>query len=185
MDISKNEVILLLLNLVGLGVMVVFGYLFFSAIFWLRPEEGARGLEALHISTIAGWFALTAAIILLTAFHIVLHEVVHGVFFWIFTHSRPKFAFRWVYAYASAPDWFIPRNPFLVTTLAPFVLISLGGLLIFGIAPTGWLLPTWFVVTMNAGGAVGDLAVAAWLLRQPPDCLAQDKGDAVTLYVPN
>lgn len=182
MDISKSEAILLLLNLIGLAAMVGFGFVFFKAIVWMRPREVASGIQLLQLTTSAGWLWIAVAVILLTLFHVILHEAIHGLFFWVFTRSRPKFAFRWAYAYASAPDWYIPRNPFLITTLAPFVLISLGGLALLGSAPVSWLLPTWFVITMNAGGAVGDLAVAIWLLTQPPDSLAQDKGDAVTLY---
>lgn len=183
-DVSKSESLLLLLNLIGLAVMVGFGYLFIKALLWMRPEEGVRTLRLLQIASFSGWLVVAAAVIGLTVFHVVLHEAIHGIFFWIFTRARPRFAFRWAYAYASAPDWYIPRDPFLITTLAPFVFISLAGLVILGTAPTNWLLPTWFVITMNAGGAVGDLIVAGWLVRQPPVCLAQDKGDAVTLYLP-
>lgn len=183
-DVSKSESLLLLLNLIGLAVMVGFGYLFIKALLWMRPEEGVRTLRLLQIASFSGWLVVAAAVIGLTVFHVVLHEAIHGIFFWIFTRARPRFAFRWAYAYASAPDWYIPRDLFLITTLAPFVFISLAGLVILGTAPTNWLLPTWFVITMNAGGAVGDLIVAGWLVRQPPVCLAQDKGDAVTLYLP-
>lgn len=183
-DVSKSESLLLLLNLIGLAAMVGFGYLFIKALLWMRPEEGVRTLRLLQIASFSGWLVVAAAVIGLTVFHVVLHEAIHGIFFWIFTRARPRFAFRWAYAYASAPDWYIPRDPFLITTLAPFVFISLAGLVILGTAPTNWLLPTWFVITMNAGGAVGDLIVAGWLVRQPPVCLAQDKGDAVTLYLP-
>lgn len=183
-DVSKSESLLLLLNLIGLAAMVGFGYLFIKALLWMRPEEGVRTLRLLQIASFSGWLVVAAAVIGLTVFHVVLHEAIHGIFFWIFTRARPRFAFRWAYAYASAPDWYIPRDLFLITTLAPFVFISLAGLVILGTAPTNWLLPTWFVITMNAGGAVGDLIVAGWLVRQPPVCLAQDKGDAVTLYLP-
>ena len=184
MDISKNEAVLLLLNLIGLVAMAAFGFLFFRAVVWMRPDDIAPALRILQVTQGAGWLWIVVAVILLTAFYVMLHEAIHGIFFWAFTRARPKFALHWSYAYASAPDWFIPRNPYLITSLAPFVLISLGGLVILGISPVSWLLPTWFVITMNAGGAVGDLAVAIWLLTKPSTSLAQDRGDAVTLYSP-
>ena len=183
LDVSKNEKLLLLLNVMGLVGMVFSGWLFLKIIFWLRPDDTA-GAFRFEMHAFFETVLVIAVILALLAFHIILHEAIHGVFFWLFTRSRPRFAFRWTYAYAAAPDWFIYRNPFLITTLAPLVLISLGGLVVFAVAPPAWLLPTWFVVIMNAGGAVGDLMVAGWLLRQPPGCLAQDCGDAVTLYVP-
>ena len=184
LDVSQDQRLLFILNLVGLFVMVIAGWLFFRYAAWLRPADLARALQPLQDRSLIGVVSLVAAILALFIFHIVVHEAVHGLFFWVFTHSRPRFAFRWAYAYAAAPDWFIPRDLFLITTLAPFVLITLAGLLLIAFAPPAWLLPTWFVITMNAGGAVGDLAVAAWLLRQPPTCLAQDRGDAVTLFLP-
>lgn len=185
LDLTKDERLLVILNLVGLAALVGFGWLFSRCIFWLRPQGTAGEFQILQINGWSGIITLIAAILGLTALHIVIHEAIHGVFFWFFTHSRPLFAFRWYYAYAAAPDWFIPRNPFLITTLAPLVLISLGGLVILRFAPGPWLLPTWFVMSMNAAGAVGDLLVAIWLLRQPVTCLAQDCGDAVTLFVPH
>jgi hypothetical protein len=184
LDVSASERLLLILNLAGLLMLAASGWLFFRAAIWLRATDAARAIQILQISTLPGWIGLIAAILALTALHIILHEAIHGVFFWVFTRSRPRFAFRWAYAYAAAPGWYIPRNPFFITTLAPLVVITLVGLLIFAAAPLGWLLPTWLVITMNAGGAVGDLAVALWLLRQPATCLAQDRGDAVTLFVP-
>ncbi len=183
LDISKNERMLLLLNLGGLALLVFCAWLFMRILFWWRPADAA-GVFRFSLHTIPQILVVIGAILALSVFYIVLHESFHGVFFWLFTRSRPKFAFRGAYAYAAAPDWFIPRNAFLVTTLAPLVFISLAGLVLFVFVPPAWLLATWFVVIMNASGAVGDLAVAGWLLRQPACCLAQDRGDAVTLYVP-
>lgn len=185
LDVAHDQRLLIILNIAGLFCLALGGWLFFRAAFWLRPQDAASGLGTLSVSTLAGWAALVAAILALTAMHIILHEAVHGIFFWIFTRARPRFAFRWAYAYAAAPGWYIPRNPFFVTTLAPLVVLSLAGLLVMAAAPAAWILPTWFVITMNAGGAVGDLAVAAWLARQPPGCLVQDRGDAVTFFLPS
>ncbi len=184
LDVGSNDRLLLVLNLVGLLALALSGWIFFRALLWLRPTDGARAIQSIQVFTLASSLQAIAVILILTVLHVILHEAIHGVFFWLFTRSRPRFAFRWAYAYAAAPSWYIPRNPFLVTTLAPLVVITLAGLVLFAIAPSAWLLAIWFVITMNAGGAVGDLAVAIWLLRQPPTCLAQDRGDAVTLFVP-
>ncbi len=183
LDVSKNERLLLLLNLAGLVGLAFSGWLFFRILVWLRPTDTASAFR-FEIRSIGGTVFLIGVVIVLMVFHIILHEAIHGLFFWLFTRSRPQFAFRWVYAYAAAPDWYIPRNLFLITTLAPLILISLAGLVVFFAAPTAWLLPAWFVIIMNAGGAVGDMLVAGWLVGQPPACLAQDRGDAVTLFVP-
>jgi hypothetical protein len=184
LDVSANQRLLLILNLIGLLIIGFSGWLFFRALLAVRPGDTARILQQVQKFTIAGTVELIAAIVALTIVYVILHEAIHGIFFWLFTRSRPLFAFRWSYAYAAAPDWYIPRNAFFITTLAPLVLITLAGLVLFYLVPAAWLAPIWYIIMMNAGGAVGDLAVAGWLLGQSSACLAQDRGDAVTLYVP-
>jgi len=181
-DISNNRRLLVILNMAGMLLMVFFGWIFFRAMVWLRPADALRLAGSASIEGLLEWVLLFAAIFALMALHIVVHEAVHGLFFWIYTGNRPRFAFKGAYAYAAMPGWYIPRGAFFITTLAPFVVISLIGLLMMRLTP--WLLPIWFVITLNASGSAGDLLVAAWLLLQPPGCLAEDRGDAVTLYLP-
>ncbi len=182
-DLSKDKRLLVILNLASLPLFFFFGWLFFQPIIWLRQVDLFEMAAQTQISSISDWIGLGGIIIGLSAVQILLHELIHGVFFWWYTRSRPRFAIRLTYAYAAAPDWFLPRNEYLVTSLAPFVVMSVAGVLLFAAAPAVWLLPTWFAITLNAGGSIGDLLVAVWLLRQPVTCLAQDRGDAVTLYV--
>lgn len=117
-------------------------------------------------------------------FMVLIHEGIHGFFFWLFTHSIPKFAFKGTYAYAAAPGWYFSRKQYFITALSPFLLISLAGLMFMLFFPPAWFIPLLLVMVFNAGGAVGDLWVAIWLLTQPSGCLAHDSGDATTLYIP-
>lgn len=184
LDIARDRNLVIILNIAGLILVALSGWLFFQAIIRFRPDDAARGLSRVTIHNLIDLAGLIFWILLLTVVHVILHEAVHGLFFWIFTGARPRFAFRWTYAYAAAPGWFIPRNAFLVTTLAPLILISLGGLAMVPIFPPAGLLATWYILTMNAGGSVGDLLVAVWILRHTRHCRIQDRGDAVTLYLP-
>jgi hypothetical protein len=181
-DIKKDRRLLIFFNLAALVLMVIAGGLFFRAAAWLRPDNGSLSSPEVRISSIPEVAIILTWIIGLTVLYVVIHELIHGLFFWLFTGRKPVFAFHWNYAYAAAPDWFIQRNPFLITTLAPLVLISAAGLLVMAVGPQSWLLATWFVITMNAAGAVGDLFVAIWLLFKPASALVQDRGDALTLF---
>ena len=181
-DVKQNQRLLLLLNIAGLFVLCLSGWLLFQWMVLVRPADLANGIQFFSFGTPLALFGLIAGILALTALHIVLHEALHGIFFWLFTRSKPRFAFHWTYAYAAAPQWYIPRGPFLITTLAPLVVITLIGMLIFLFAPLEWLAPTWLVVVMNAGGAVGDMLVAFRLLRLPTSTLINDRGDAVTFF---
>lgn len=184
LDITKDKRALIFLNFVGLLMLVLTGWFFAQTILWLRgPESMADGFR-LEINNLWQVVILLGSVTLLTVFYVSLHEATHGVFFWWFTRTKPIFAFRWTHAYAAAPDWYLPRNSYLMTALAPLVMITILGLAVILVAQTSWLGAIWFVLTMNASGSVGDLLVAGWLLRQPPACLARDRGDSVTLYVP-
>jgi len=182
-DLSQNLRALIWLNVIGFGLFLVSGTIFIRILYWLRPQDAASGL-ILNINGAQSILEIVAAFVALYAGMILLHEAIHGLFFWTFTGERPVFAVRWTYAYAAAPGWFLPRNLYFVTALSPLVGISLLGLVVFAVAPPAWFLPALVVVVANASGAIGDIWVALWLLRHPPACLARDQGDAVTLYLP-
>lgn len=183
LDFSEKTTALVFLNLLGGVVFVVFGWAFLQFAGWARPEFAMRELS-FTFNSLGDLLIPVFGMIGLLAGMIVLHEAIHGVGFWLMTRSRPQFAFQGAYAYAAASGWYLPRTPYLLTTLAPFGVISAVCMLLVGLVPISWILPIAFFATMNAGGAIGDGLVAYWLLRQPPSCLALDQGDATTLYLP-
>lgn len=184
-DLKKNRPLLLILNVIALVVMAASGLLFFQAIIRLRPGDAAQAMQTVKVSSLIQFGIVIGVILGLIILHVLIHEAIHGVFFWAFTHERPQFAFQLTYAYAAAPDWYLPRNLYFITAVAPLVFITLGGLALIPVLPLAWVLPVWFTITMNAGGSAGDLMVAGWLLMQPPECLANDAGDTVSLFVPS
>lgn len=176
----KDQKMLILSNLAGLVLLVIFGYLFIAYSTAVRPESAGVFLSI----KLEGLQALRTVLVLLLVIFITLtlHEAVHGLGFRLLANARPIFAFRGAYAFAAAPGWYIPRNQYLVIGLAPFVIISLVGLGLIAIAPPAWILPLIIACVINASGAVGDLWVAVILLRQPATALANDLGDDITIY---
>jgi len=183
LDLSKDRRALLIMNVAGFALMIGFGWLFLQAAMWMRPADIGHGL-IFEINGFVGGLEMLLGALLVTAVVIILHEAAHGLFFWIYTHSRPVFAYRIYYAYASAPGWYLPRNQYLVTSLAPFVLLTGLGLALLAVLPPAWFLAVLAFMTFNASGAIGDLVVAIWLIKQPHSCLAQDYGDSIALYLP-
>ena len=118
----------------------------------------------------------------LTVIILLLHEGIHGLFFWVFSRSRPVFGLRPLYAYAGAPTWFFPRRQYAITALGPLVIIAAVGLLFLMVAPAGWVLMIAFLVAINTGGAIGDIFVFNRLLKSSPTSFANDTGDVVTFY---
>jgi hypothetical protein len=182
LDITKDARMMVGLNVLGLILLVLGGWFFFVAITALRPQDAYGQFSVLFSANLVETLLFVGAVLALTVLHVMIHEAIHGIFFWKYTRTRPLFAFRWTHAYAAAPAWYLPRNQYLITALAPLVVITLLGLLLAWVVPASWLLPLWFILTSNAGGSVGDMWVAGWLLLQPVSCLANDRGDAVSLY---
>jgi hypothetical protein len=126
-------------------------------------------------------FGVLIGAILLT---MLIHELIHGLFFWIFTRKRPLYGFKGIYAYAAAPDFYIPRDQFLLIGLAPFVLISLLGIALLPFTSLAVALTLVLIMTMNAAGAVGDFYAVGFLLTQPSTALIRDFGDGMVYYCP-
>lgn len=188
LDARTSKVLPLVLALVGLVVMAFTSWLSYRALFALRPADAQRIFQGSTAFAINGWYDLMGVFLAVLAFlvsyiiMISLHEAIHGLFFWRFTRSRPQFAIHMPFVSASAPGWYIPRNPYLIIELAPLVVLTLSGLAMLSIAPSAWLVPAWLMITLHTAGSAGDLLVAVWLLLQPPTCLAHDNGDAITLF---
>jgi hypothetical protein len=110
--------------------------------------------------------------------------MVHGIFFWIFTHERPKFAFKGIYAYAAAPGWFLPRDQYVVVGLSPLIVISLLSIFLSPIVSQNIIPYLFFIAIFNAAGALGDMVVVYWVLRQANTPLIQDQGDKFLAFWP-
>jgi len=176
-DLSKDRKLLIALN--GGSVLLFFfsGWLILNLAAILRPALFLNQFEftPLGICLFLGAYSLM----------IVIHELIHGFFFWLFTKEKPSFGFKFLCAYAAAPNWYIPRKPYLVITLAPFVLITFIGLILLPVVPMLFLLPLCSIIAANLAGSIGDLFVFCWLLKQPSSLIVQDFGDAMTIYLPS
>lgn len=176
-DLKQNVRLAVLLNLAAIPLFFAAGWFFLQIIAQIRPDANQL------------WGALSGTgnliLLLLSVFvMIVLHEMVHGLFFWVFTRDRPVFAFRFLYAYAAAPDWYIPRNQYVIIGLAPLFVISLIGIFLFFGLPIYGVAYTLLLVSFNAAGAVGDLAICLWLLTRSPNLMICDQGDAARVFGP-
>lgn len=174
-DLKENPRLAIILNLAGIPLFFAAGWFFLKIISYLR-------IDASQLWGILGGLGNLLIVLIGIAFVIFLHEVIHGIFFWIFTQSRPKFAFKLIYAYAAAPEWYIQRNQYLVIGLAPLMLISILAILLFLILPPYGVALTLILASINVAGAVGDIAVTGWLMTKSRTVLINDSGDAVIVF---
>ncbi|MBN2501314.1 MAG: DUF3267 domain-containing protein [Anaerolineales bacterium] len=176
LDLSKNILALIALNAAALPIFFIAGWVFIRLSIWLRPAYWQGGeILALGLGELIG--VLIAIVLML-----VIHEAIHGIFFWIFTKERPRFGFHGLYAYAAAPDWYLPRNKYLVVGLAPLVLISVVGVLVMPITPLVAFPALFTLLVLNAAGAIGDIYVTLRLLFGPEDVFVNDHGDKFAVF---
>ncbi|MFL7791252.1 MAG: DUF3267 domain-containing protein [Anaerolineae bacterium] len=187
LDFSENKAVLVAVNVAGLLLMGVFIWL--AVVFLGQVYHEVDVVQALW-SVTGGATGLGArAIVVIVALAVtlgvgVIHESVHGLFFWIFTRERPVFGAKSLYLYAGAPGWYLPRSRHVVVGLMPLVVITAVGFILALVVPVTaavWIL---LVVVANASGAAGDLLAVVWLLRQPLETLVKDTGVTLTIYQP-
>ncbi len=114
--------------------------------------------------------------------YIVLHELTHGIFLWLFTKVKPKFGFVGWAAYCGNTAY-CDKPRYLVVALAPVVVwgIIFGVLNVFFHSDI-WFWCIWLLQIVNVSGAAGDLFVSVKMLSYPKDILVQDTGLAMTVY---
>ena len=181
-NLATSKGLAILLNIVGTVIALLSMWLLLGLIFRVHPELRPAASSINFGMREVG--RITAILLGLTVFNTVVHELIHGFFFWRYTGSRPVFALKLSYAYAAAPEWFIPKRQYFVVALAPLVVIDAAALLVIWLGPAGWAVPAAIVAAVNTGGAVGDLWVVIRLLFCSPACMVQDKGDGISFHEP-
>lgn len=184
-SLKKNKTLLLWLNVLAVPWSMLCALFFVTMVNLLRPLN----FEIRSIVFPMGiWLVVLGIVVglLITLFVAVLllHELTHGLFFWLFTRSRPAFGFKGWYAYTAAPGWYLPRAQFLVVGGAPLILLSLLGGVLLLVVP--WVVVPWvlWMLIGNAAGAIGDLYMLARLTLAPRAVVLEDRGDEMTWYVP-
>jgi hypothetical protein len=186
-DVAGNKWLMIAVNALGLVLMGLFIWLAFWFMGLVFPGMDvilALWSVAGGVTGLGGRLIIIVVALAITLGVGVIHELVHGLFFWVFTRERPAFGAKSLYFYAGAPGWYLPRSRHVVVGLSPFVVVTIACLLVTLLVPpavAAWLL---LAVVANAGGAAGDLVAAVWLLRQPQGALVCDTGLALTVYRP-
>lgn len=182
-DLIRNQKIFVVINFVGVLLFLLFGWLFVEFFRLVRPDDLDR-MQSFKIESISSVINVFFALIFTLFAMVVVHEGAHGIFFWIFTRSRPRYAFKGFYAYATAPGWYLPKKIYMIIAVAPFLLITLCGIVLTNFVTYSLLIPLLILLTLNASGSVGDLFVFVWLIGKPEKSLALDEGERIIVYLP-
>lgn len=177
-DLASNKKMAIVLNLAGLGILLLTFWLLAIFANKVHPELSNTSFKlAINLVNLL-------LLVLILVISMAVHEMIHGAFFWFFTRSRPVFGLGLSYAYAAAPDWYIPKRQYWIIGLAPLLLIDLAGLLVMTFFPPAALVPAAVAIGFNTGGAVGDLWIVYRLFRASASCLVRDTGHSVHFFQP-
>jgi hypothetical protein len=173
-NLKKNKRLAVLLNVVA----------FFVFILSFIPLSIFGGVIRSGTANFSGSITVGTMLILigLTVIVLIIHELIHGLLFWVFTRSKPVFALHLLYAYAGAPNWYIPSRQYAFIALGPLVIIGVVGLFLMLLVPVSWILMIAFLVALNTGGAIGDIYVFARLLKGYKTSIVNDTGNIFTFY---
>lgn len=173
-NLKKDKRLTILLSIAAFIVFILTFYLLTGFIALVRPEVKNFSVT-ITIGMMLSALGLTVAVL-------IIHEIIHGLFFWSFSRGMPVFALRPMYAYAGAPTWFFSKRQYAITALGPLVIIGTLGLLLLLLAPIGWIPMIAFLVALNTGGAIGDVFVFNRLLKCSSTSFVNDTGEVVTFF---
>lgn len=194
LDLSRDIGVLIKLQIAVLLSFIPVGWVFLLATFALRPAAREVlpqwGLFDLNFDN--GFFVqliisppLVFSLLLATILVIFIHEAIHGLFFYLYTNRRPRFGFKILYAYAASPEGvYINRSQYFIVGLSPLLVMTFVGVLLLPVLPLIAIPSLVFTLILNASGSVGDVAMMAWLLRQPKEALIKDTGIMVSAFGP-
>jgi hypothetical protein len=177
LNLKQNKVAMWGMNLGSVLLLFLFGWLFLVYVQQIRPGILA---EVVLLSFNPLYFVIS--LIAVFAAMIVLHELIHGIFFYFFSRQLPKFGLRGWYAFASAPGWFFPRRQYLVISLAPIICISMLGMILLAILPAEAMVLILFAVIINAASSIGDLWITLKLAFERRSVAVEDVGDGMYFY---
>lgn len=113
------------------------------------------------------------------------HEALHGLPLWTFTGEHPLLSMRardgW--AYAAAPNWWLPRNHYLLVLLLPVSALTPLLLALMPVTPAPLLALLGWSVVRHVADSNADLYVA-WQLLERPASYLHDTGKVFTFWEP-
>lgn len=189
-NLSQNKLVLLSLSVLAAILLCASIWCLTNLIPFLRPNSAAL-LISENIFTVlpqGGWrmtipSTWVVGAVLATPLVIVIHEAIHGLFFWLLTGKFSHFGFKGLLVYTATPRGvYLRRNQYLIVGLSPLVILSFIGVLLLLFLPVNALATLICFISFNISGSVGDIAVSVWILQKPANALIEDKGTSLIVY---
>ncbi|MFA5542268.1 MAG: DUF3267 domain-containing protein [Bacilli bacterium] len=170
---AKDSKTILWLNIVAVVMLVIVGLPFIL----FKPYD---------ISSLDTFFTFLIIILPSMFMYIVLHELIHGLVYKLYTKQKLTFGFTLFVAFCGVPNIYIKKKAALVAVLAPFVFFSIILIPVILIVPANlFYLISLFIFCLHFSGCVGDFFVAYILIKSKGEVIINDTGPKQTFYILN
>lgn len=168
LNLLEDEKVIKKLNIAALVIMAIcYGVL-------LLPPFNQHNFQSISFLLEIGAIIISFLVI------VIIHEGIHGIFFKIFNlKGQVKFGFKNGMAYATSPGSLYLKWQFFMISIAPFVLLTTGLLLIMNTWPYAWLR---LLVAAHSGACAGDFYWCYLLLKTPKNLLVEDTEVGLTFH---
>ena len=178
---KKQLIISYFLRAIG---VIVFGYIFLLITNILANDSEVVLKELINIE-IKSLPAILSVILIIIDVSIVifLHELIHASVVFLTHRQKPRIGIRGLIVYAAAPESVLTKTQFIITALAPFLLISIIGCMLIFFIPQSFLSWIFIPTVVNAAAAAGDFMAVLWALKQPENAKFIDEADITYAYI--
>ncbi|SJZ50068.1 Putative zincin peptidase [Pilibacter termitis] len=171
MNLLENKKTIFWLNIVSIPLfflfLAIFGFL--NAI--INPAESNVNW---------GSFELPTLFLIILAF--LLHEGIHGIFFKLFyPEGKVKFGYKNWCLYTTSPRSYYRKKAFFCISMAPFLLISLGFIVLFALSILSKPILV-FLASLHAAGCIGDFYISFLVMKEPNDVWIEDTEVGMSFY---
>jgi len=164
-DMKNNRKEFRRINIMSILLLIPF-------IIGLMITEQNFTMDGVHIVTAIAGFALS----------IIIHELVHGIFFKMGRRADVRFQFHGFAASASAPGTYFKKGHYLMVGLAPAVLVNTLLVILMALLTGGFVFAVYFILAFHFAGCAGDFYVTWRLMKMPADTLIEDYGVGMRFY---
>ena len=170
MDLQKNTKLAVFVNVLALVIAAV--------VFWIGLLLKPTTLDSENpFKTLMS----TVVVFVLVIVYMVLHELVHGIFFKKYSGEKAKYGVTGLYAFAKS-DAYYNKKEVNIIELSPIVILGVILVVLNVIFSTTLFWYVFIIQIINISSAVGDLYFACVLRKMPDDILIKDDGVSMTIY---
>lgn len=141
-------------------------------------------LDGIHLSWNPLYLLHILTVIGIVLAYTVIHELTHGLVYWLFTRRRLSFGFVGSMAYCGVPGIYVKRDVAAASCIAPFVIYTAVYLVLLAALPVNVFWIVLLITFMNhLGGCFADIYAFVVMMKNGRDLLMEDNGRDQHVFV--